>query len=104
MSTLEEEEVKMNPKDGLGLASIMHESWESKAVWFWYCLTSVNAMYYLVEDHICPGYLSLSSLVEEVLSHYWCQESAEVVARKVTDHEGYVKDLEVLFSQKAALQ
>jgi len=102
MSALEEEEAKICPKNKPTLASIMHESWESKAVWFWRCLTSVNAMFFLVDDHFCPCYFPLSSKIEEVLSQYWCQGSAGVVARKAADHKEYVKELEVLFSKQSA--
>jgi hypothetical protein len=97
MKIFEEEEVNMASKPVL--ASIMHEGWESDGVWFWRCLTSTNGMISLVEDHICPRFSRLSSKAEEILSQYWCQGSAEVVKRKVTDYEGYRKDLEILFSK-----
>lgn len=81
------------------LASIMYKSWESGGVWFWRCLTSTNAMISLVEDHICPRFSRLSSKAEEILSEYWCQGSAEVVERKVTDYEVYKRELEILFTK-----
>jgi hypothetical protein len=54
----------------------------------------------LVEDHICPRFSRLSSKAKEIFSQYWSQGSAEVVERKVTDYEGYKKELEVLFSKQ----
>lgn len=49
----------------------MEEMWDTKGVWFWYCVESVNAMYYLVADHLCPQFgESLSSKVEGVLSSF----------------------------------
>ncbi|KAL6869397.1 hypothetical protein ACO1O0_000722 [Amphichorda felina] len=43
----------------------MEEMWDTKGVWFWYCVESVNAMYYLVADHLCPQFgESLFSKVE----------------------------------------
>ena len=81
------------------LASIMYKSSKYDGVWFWRCLTSTNAMISLVEDHICPRFSRLSSKAEEILSQYWCQGSAEVVERKVTDYEVYKKELEILFSK-----
>lgn len=98
MNVFEEEEVNMFPKHKHTLSSIMHESWKSEAVWFWRCLTSVNASLSLVEDHICPRFSPLSSNAEEVLSQYWCENSTEVIRRKVADHEAYKKELEALFS------
>jgi len=100
MKVFGEEEVKMAPKQKPLLSSIMSEGWESDGVWFWRCLTSTNAMISLVEDHICPRFSRLSSKAEEVFSQYWCQGSAEVVERKVTDYKGYKRELEVLFSKQ----
>lgn len=96
MKIFEEEEVNIASKQMPVLASIMYEGWESDGIWFWRCLTSTNAMISLVEDHICPRFSRLSSKAEEIFSQYWCQGSAEVVERKVTDYEGYKKELEVL--------
>ena len=98
MKIFEAEEVNIASKQKPTLASIMYEGWESDGVWFWRCLTSTNAMISLVEDHICPRFSRLSSKAEEIFSQYWCQNSAEVVERKVTDYKGYQKELEVLFS------
>lgn len=81
MKIFEEEEANMASKQKHTLASIMHEGWESRGVWFWRCLTSTNGMISLVGDHICPMF-SLSPLttkVEGILSEYWCRGSAEVV-------------------------
>ncbi|KAK4044666.1 hypothetical protein C8A01DRAFT_42574 [Parachaetomium inaequale] len=94
-----EEEAATAPGRNSALAHIIRESWESGAVWFWRSLTSVDAIFSLAEDHISPGYCSLSSKVEEVFAQYWCQGSAEVVRRKVADHEEYVKDLGSLFGK-----
>ena len=88
----------MTSKQKPMLASIMHGGWETDGVWFWRCLTSTNAMISLVEDHICPRFSRLSSKAEEIISQYWCSDSAKVVDRKVADYRGYEKDLEALFS------
>jgi hypothetical protein len=98
MEIFKAEEVSMASKQEPVLASIIYESWESDRVWFWRCLTSTNAMISLVEDHICPRFSRLSSRSEEIFSRYWCQGSAEVIRKKVTDYKGYEKDLEALFS------
>jgi hypothetical protein len=98
-----EEEVNMASKQKPMLASIIYEGWESDRVWFWRCLTSTNAMNSLVEDHICPRFSRLSSKAEEIFFQYWCQGSAEVVERKVTDYEGHKKELEVLLYNRSLL-
>lgn len=100
MKIFEKEEIDMASKQMPVLASIMYKSWEFDGVWFWRCLTSTNAMISLVEDHICPRFSRLSSKAEEILSEYWCQGSAKVVERKVTDYEVYKKELEILFSKQ----
>ncbi len=96
---LEKEEPTTAPGRQPALAHSLREGWESGAVWFWRCLTSVDAIFPLVEDHISPKYFSLSSTVEGVLSLYWCQNSTEIVTRKVTDHEKYTEELKCLFSE-----
>ncbi|KAK3375531.1 hypothetical protein B0T24DRAFT_202357 [Lasiosphaeria ovina] len=102
MDVLEEEEAIVAPALGRppALAPIMRESWDSGTVWFWRCLTSVNAMISLVDDHISPRFYPLSFKVEDVFSKYWCQDSAQVVRKKVAEHEQYVKDLECLFNKE----
>ncbi|KAK4096255.1 hypothetical protein N658DRAFT_519323 [Parathielavia hyrcaniae] len=99
MDMLEEEEVAMTGGSQSVLARIMHESWESGAVWFWRCLTSVDALFHLVEDHVSPRYCPFSSKVEQVLSEYWCQDSAAVVRSKVADNEKYEEELRSLFGK-----
>ena len=37
------------------LRRIMRLTLDSKGVWFWYCLSSVNAIYFLLEAHILPA-------------------------------------------------
>ncbi|OBT65052.1 hypothetical protein VE03_05186 [Pseudogymnoascus sp. 23342-1-I1] len=98
MKIFEAEETNIAPRDTPMLATIMQEGWESDGVWLWHCLTSINAMISLVEDHLSPRFSRLSSKTEEIISQYWCPDSAEVVERKVADYNGYKKDLEALFS------
>ncbi len=103
MNIFEEEEVKMTPKNPLALTSIMHDSWKSGAVWFWHCITSVNAMFFLVDDHISPRFSPLSTKTEGMLSQYWYPGSAKVAERKINDREDYVAHLRVLFNERAGL-
>ena len=58
MDVFEEEEVKITLTNPPIFTSIMHNGWKSGAVWFWHCITSVNAMYFLVNDHISPKIFS----------------------------------------------
>lgn len=70
---LQEEEQTMSASTGqrISLARTMNDMWESKGVWFWNCLDSVNAMYCLLEDHICPSFSdSLSEEAERIMSDF----------------------------------
>jgi hypothetical protein len=57
MQVFQEEERAMAAKHGLTikLSEVMQEMWDSKGIWFWNCLSSTNAMYIILEDHLCPG-------------------------------------------------
>lgn len=41
--------MKAKARHDITLEKIMQEVWESKGVWFWYCLSSANAMHLLLE-------------------------------------------------------
>ena len=103
LNIFEEEEVKMTPTNQPAMTRIMHDSWKSGAVWFWHCITSVNAAWSLFDDHIGPRFLPLSTDSEGILSQYWCQGSILVARRKVAEREEYVKQLQVLFDENASL-
>jgi len=101
MNIFEEEEVKITPKDPPALTSIMHNSWKSGAVWFWHCITSVNAMFFLVDDHISPRFSPLTTKAEGILSQYWYPGSAKAAERKMKDREDYKKQVQFLFNDEA---
>lgn len=44
-----QKEMKAKARHDITLEKIMQEVWESKGVWFWYCLSSANAMHLLLE-------------------------------------------------------
>jgi hypothetical protein len=59
----EENELKTRDgrKHGISLANVLHDTWESKAVWFGYCIESVNAMYLLVDRQLCKPFSGSSA-------------------------------------------
>lgn len=66
------------------IVQIMQKSWKSKAVWFWESLTSVNAAFFLVADHLCPRYsLEINDAFEATVSRLWCSNSESVIQQKV---------------------
>ncbi|KAF1733706.1 hypothetical protein CRV24_005234 [Beauveria bassiana] len=82
------------------LTRIMQESWDSKAAWFWSCLFSVNAAFFLITDHLCPKYtLRLSEAVEEMLSSLWSDDTAGFIEKKVRDYATYSSELSRFYAQ-----
>lgn len=92
----EEQATKAPPSHYINLSKIMQDMWKSKGVWFWYCLSSVNAMYFLLRAHLVPPTF-LSSEAERVLSTFWSRNSEEVVRMKLAHRGEYEKELRQLF-------
>ncbi|KAH8160993.1 hypothetical protein CIB48_g7247 [Xylaria polymorpha] len=96
----EEQVTKMKAKasHNINLSEIMHDMWDSKGVWFWYCLSSVNAMYFLLESHLLPP-KSFSLEAERIMSRFWSRESEDIVRKKLADKKAYDEELRGLFSE-----
>ncbi|PVH79370.1 hypothetical protein DL98DRAFT_631697 [Cadophora sp. DSE1049] len=104
MDIFEEEEQKIAGKEhDILLTKVMCDMWVSKGVWFWYCVESVNAMYFLLETHLCPRFSGRLSLkAEEIVSQLWCENSEVIIAKKLAEKERYDQELRELFDGKAA--
>ncbi|KAI1159765.1 hypothetical protein F5B18DRAFT_664322 [Nemania serpens] len=100
MRIFEEEEraAKAKASHDVHLSKIMHDMWDSKGVWFWYCLSSVNAMYFLLETHLLPP-KSLSLEAEGIVSRFWSMDSEDVVRTKLADKKAYDDELRGLFGE-----
>ncbi|KZL70477.1 aminoglycoside phosphotransferase [Colletotrichum tofieldiae] len=92
----EEQAMKAQASHDITLSKLMQDMWDSKGVWFWYCLSSVNAMYFLLETHLLPP-KSLSLEVERIVSRFWSRNSEDVVRRKLADKQAYDDELRRLF-------
>ena len=100
MNIFEEEEqaMKAGPQNSLTLSHVMKDMWESKGVWFWNCVSSVNAMYLLLEAHLyAPESLSIEA--ESIVSRFWCNDSEDIVRRKLAEKQAYDDELRDLFRQ-----
>ena len=101
MRIFEQEESDAGDGGGhITLSQVMHSTWDSGGVWFWYSITSVNAMFGLVNKHLCEKFstsLHLSS-VTEVLFKLWCDDAEAVVDRKVAEYNEYEVQLKRLFA------
>ncbi|KAG9253824.1 uncharacterized protein F5Z01DRAFT_681780 [Emericellopsis atlantica] len=94
--TEEEEAAQGRTQHGISLSNIMRDMWDSKGVWFWHCLSSINAMYFLPESHLLPpDFLTLEA--ESIVSRLWCRDSEDVVRRKIADKQAYDDELRKLF-------
>lgn len=99
MHVFEEEELS-GVRLAWPLSRIMQQSWDSEAVWFWSSLTSVNAAFFLVSDHLCPRFiLPLSAQVDEIFSMLWSDDTDEFVKRKIQDYATYLGGLRRLYPQ-----
>ncbi|OBT60084.1 hypothetical protein VE03_10364 [Pseudogymnoascus sp. 23342-1-I1] len=106
MHILEEEEQKGPAEHNISIVGAMRDMWDSKGVWYWYCIASANGMLALLADHICPAFSvdHLYSDFEEVLSKFWCEDSEDVVQQKVVDNKEYNAELRQIFGEPAALE
>lgn len=103
MDIFEEEERKISPtQHNMSIARTMHNAWESKRVWFWNCLLSVNGMSSLFEDYIYPMFSPKSLNTMEVMSIFWRVNSSEIVAKKLADKEQFSERLRRVFDQENA--
>lgn len=92
----EEQAAQSKAKHGVNLSQVMQDTCDSKGVWFWHCLSSVNAMYFLLETHLYPpNFLSIEA--ETFLSRFWCRDSEEVVQKKVADKQAYDDQVRSMF-------
>lgn len=98
MCVFKEEEQAIKAKHNISLSKVMQDTWESKGVWFWHCLSSVNAMYYLLETHLYPP-KSLSTETEKCLSRFWCRDSEDVVQKKMADKQAYDDQVRKMFCE-----
>lgn len=97
MQALSEEQFKSNLN--WPLTRTMEDMWQSKGVWFWLCLNSVDATYYLIADHVCPQYSArLSPKVEESFSKFWKHDAERIIDKKVSEYNQYEQDLRHLFA------
>ncbi|KAF5019176.1 hypothetical protein F66182_8826 [Fusarium sp. NRRL 66182] len=101
MRIFEEEEAKAD--SDTPLSRVMQDTWNSKAFWFWHCLESVDAMSWLIWDQICPQFgTSWAPSMSTMLSKFWCQDSQEMVDKKMNELQVYEEELRDAFKANRA--
>ncbi|KAH9819877.1 aminoglycoside phosphotransferase [Teratosphaeria destructans] len=101
LQVFEEEEIRVN--SSLPLGKIIRQAWVSGEYWIYNCLTSINAMPHLMEDHIWRRFGFRPSLSEETvfvrnLSHFWSEQSDDFVKQKVCDKKQYNDEVTLLYN------
>ena len=100
MRIFEAEEEKQGQITGIGLrprlSTIMQNMWETKGVWFWQSVSSMNLMYFLVESHLCPPG-SITTKAERYISRFWHPDAEDLVQKKLADKEAYEEELKAMF-------
>ncbi|KAG5926928.1 hypothetical protein E4U42_002804 [Claviceps africana] len=93
------ESKKMQMEHDVNITDTMRDTWESKGVWFWACVRSINAWLFVFEDHILPKFSADQELIVDLkqVSTFWHHNIDHVVKAKVDDEERYQAELRSLF-------
>lgn len=81
------------------ITKIMRDTWESKGVWYWACIRSLNGWLFVIEDHILPKFSTGKGLVKDLkqMSLFWQEDASEHIRTKVADEHRYQSELQSLF-------
>ncbi len=104
LQAMDDEERQMQMEHDIPITKTMRDSWDSKAVWFWACLRSINGWLFVFEDHILAKFSESDNnkfiFDLKQLSTIWHEDIAKVIERKVADEEQYQEELRRLFLSK----
>lgn len=99
MEVFQHEEARLGQS---GLSRAIRESWASGSYWVYHCLTSVDALPTIMEDHLWGLFGFCPSTTEERmfagwLSLFWSRDSSTFVAQKMADKEAYSREVRQFF-------
>lgn len=92
-----EEEKQVAVGRELHLHEIMETNCRTKSTWFSFCLTSLKAMHFLLEDHLLPP-KTMSEDDERILSSYWRLGADALVKQELKERRAYEHSVRALFS------
>ena len=97
MRVLEEEERKLGLTESI--AQLVMRNWNDGSCWISYCLTSIDAAFNIFEKCIRPLYhrSSIPNSADEIISHFFVQDTESLIRRKTADKDEYDTKLEKLF-------
>ncbi|QPG95098.1 hypothetical protein C2857_007660 [Epichloe festucae Fl1] len=101
LTIMDTEHRTIRMEHGIDITSTIRDTWESKGVWFWACVRSINAWLFVFEDHILPKFSADGELDDDLtqVSTFWQEDVGQVVKAKVDDEERYQAELRSLFDK-----
>jgi hypothetical protein len=99
LASMDEELQNIQMEHDIQITKVMRDLWESKGVWYWECLISVNGWLFIIEDHILPKFSAVKGLVEnpKQMSFFGQEDAGSLIKRKIADEETYKAELRSLF-------
>jgi hypothetical protein len=95
LAIMDGEARKTQKEHEVDITSTIRHTWDSKGVWFWACLRSINTWLFVFEDHILPKFATNRALVADLkqVSSFWREDVEQVVRTKVEEEERYQAEL-----------
>lgn len=93
LASIDEELPHVQVEHDIQITKIMRDTWESKGVWYWACMRSLNGWLFVIEDHILPKYSTAKGLIKDLkqMSLFWQENVSDLIKIKVADEEGYLQ-------------
>ncbi|KAF5227862.1 hypothetical protein FAUST_11482 [Fusarium austroamericanum] len=98
LSIMDKELQHVQMEHDIQITRVMRESWESKGVWYWFCIESVNCWLFVFESHILPMFSSAKELVKDLkkMSLLWHKDARKHIQTKAADERRYQLELRSL--------
>ncbi|CVK85176.1 uncharacterized protein FMAN_02075 [Fusarium mangiferae] len=99
LASMDEELQKVTMKHDIQITEVIRDMWDSKGVWYWACIRSLNGWLFIVEDHIIPKFSAVQGLIKDLkqVSLFWQENSSHHIKAKVADEKRYQDELQSLF-------
>ncbi|KAJ4266990.1 hypothetical protein NW762_003088 [Fusarium torreyae] len=99
LAIMDEELRNVQVEHDVQITKTMRDTWESKGMWYWACIRSLNGWLFIVEDHILPKFSAIEGLVKDLkqMSSFWQENASRHIEAKVADEKRYQTELRTLF-------
>lgn len=97
--TIMDEETTVAQRD---ITRIMRQSWDSKGLWFWASLKSVNAWPFLFRDHILPKFFADGEAMASLTPAWnlWQEGATAMANTKASEERKYREELKRMSSER----